>query len=250
MKSKYVKKHECVIIGGGAAGMMAAVQLAGYGIDNCIIEHTGKIGSKILQTGNGKCNFTNLNMSSEMYQNKDNRLVMEVIDKFDVQHTLKFFKSIGVYYTQKDGYVYPHSKTAASLQNALRLAIKNAGIKVNMDTVINKIYKKEADGKDVFVLECDGIDFIADTVIIATGSKASPKTGSDGSGYELVRQLGIDIVKPLPALVQLVCGDKAVCKLGAGVRSHGSIELWVDGQCVANDTCLLYTSDAADASRV
>ena len=50
MKSKYVKKHECVIIGGGAAGMMAAVQLAGYGIDNCIIEHTGKIGSKILQT--------------------------------------------------------------------------------------------------------------------------------------------------------------------------------------------------------
>ena len=64
MKSKYVKKHECVIIGGGAAGMMAAVQLAGYGIDNCIIEHTGKIGSKILQTGNGKCNFTNLNMSS------------------------------------------------------------------------------------------------------------------------------------------------------------------------------------------
>ena len=54
MKSKYVKKHECVIIGGGAAGMMAAVQLAGYGIDNCIIEHTGKIGSKILQTGNGK----------------------------------------------------------------------------------------------------------------------------------------------------------------------------------------------------
>lgn len=236
MKSKYVKKHECVIIGGGAAGMMAAVQLAGYGIDNCIIEHTGKIGSKILQTGNGKCNFTNLNMSSEMYQNKDNRLVMEVIDKFDVQHTLKFFKSIGVYYTQKDGYVYPHSKTAASLQNALRLAIKNAGIKVNMDTAINKIYKKEADGKDVFVLECDGIDFIADTVIIATGSKASPKTGSDGSGYELVRQLGIDIVKPLPALVQLVCGDKAVCKLGAGVRSYGSIELWVDGQCVANDT--------------
>lgn len=139
MKSKYVKKHECVIIGGGAAGMMAAVQLAGYGIDNCIIEHTGKIGSKILQTGNGKCNFTNLNMSSEMYQNKDNRLVMEVIDKFDVQHTLKFFKSIGVYYTQKDGYVYPHSKTAASLQNALRLAIKNAGIKVNMDTVIKNI---------------------------------------------------------------------------------------------------------------
>ena len=92
-----------------------------------------------------------------------------------------------------------------------------------MDTVINKIYKKEADGKDVFVLECDGIDFIADTVIIATGSKASPKTGSDGSGYELVRQLGIDIVKPLPALVQLVCGDKAVCKLGAGVRSYGKM---------------------------
>ena len=79
MKSKYVKKHECVIIGGGAAGMMAAVQLAGYGIDNCIIEHTGKIGSKILQTGNGKCNFTNLNMSSEMYQNKITDLLWKLL---------------------------------------------------------------------------------------------------------------------------------------------------------------------------
>ena len=91
---------------------------------------------------------------------------------------LKFFKSLGVYYTQKDGYVYPHSKTAASLQNALRLAIKNAGIKVNMDTVINKIYKrKELMEKGVFVLECDSIDFYSRYSNYCNRFKTSPAKG-------------------------------------------------------------------------
>lgn len=94
MKDKIItKNHKCIIIGGGAAGMMAAITLAGYGIDTCILEHTSRIGTKILQTGNGKCNFTNLNMNKSMYQNKDTQWVMDVIDRFNVADTLEFLKA-------------------------------------------------------------------------------------------------------------------------------------------------------------
>lgn len=229
------KKHECIIIGGGAAGMMAAITLAGYGIDTSIIEHTARIGTKLLQTGNGKCNFTNLNMDASMYQNADTEWVMKVIRKFDVEAVLKFFKDIGVYYKEKNGYVYPLSMTAASLQNALKLELENRKVRVHTDTAVKSIVKLNKPSYTGFCIECEGIDYIADTVIIATGSKASPKTGSDGSGYELAKQLGVKIIKPLPALVQLIGEDKNICRIAAGVRGYGRIELYVDGKKLSED---------------
>ncbi len=233
--TKMIKEHECIVIGGGAAGMMAAITLAGYGIDVCILEHTPKIGTKILQTGNGKCNFTNLYMDESMYQNEDKKWVMDVISRFTVSDTLEFFKKIGVYYKQKNGYVYPLSMTAASLQNALRLELENKKIRIHTNTIVNNILKlQKKDGK--FKIECEGIDYIADAVIIATGSRASSKTGSDGSGYELVKKLGINVVKPLPALVQLVAQDKKLCSIAAGVRSNGKVGIFVDGVETAKDT--------------
>ena len=236
MKDKIItKNHKCIIIGGGAAGMMAAITLAGYGIDTCILEHTSRIGTKILQTGNGKCNFTNLNMNKSMYQNKDTQWVMDVIDRFNVADTLEFFKKLGVYYKEKNGYVYPLSMTAASLQNSLRLDLENKKVRIHTDTIVKSIaINTDGDKKD-FIIHCEGIDYIADAIIIATGSKAAPKTGSDGSGYELVKQLGIKVIKPLPALVQLVSKDKELCRLAAGVRSHGKVELYVDDVKVAED---------------
>ena len=250
---KIVKKHECIVIGGGAAGMMAAIALAEYGIDTCILEHTSRIGTKILQTGNGKCNFTNLNLNENMYQNKNKQWVMEVIAQYGVNDTLKFFKNIGVYYKEKNGYVYPLSMTAASLQNALRLELENKRVKIHTDTIVNSIScfnipegngtkdndtkgnNLEDNVKGKFIIKCEGIDYLADTVIIATGSKAAPKTGSDGTGYELVRQMGIKVNKPLPALVQLISDDKKLCRLAAGVRSHGKIELYADDRKVSED---------------
>lgn len=229
------KEHECVVIGGGAAGMMAAITLAGYGIDTCILEHTQRIGTKILQTGNGKCNFTNLNMDEMMYQNKDKQWVMDVIERFNVEATLDFFKGIGIYHKEKNGYVYPLSMTAASLQNALRLELENKKVCVHTNTVIKNIFKISENKKDKLLIECDGIDYVADAVVFATGSKASPKTGSDGSGYELIKKLGIKVIKPLPALVQLIGDDKSLYRIAAGVRSQGKVEIYIDGIKAAED---------------
>lgn len=104
-----------------------------------ILEHTSRIGTKILQTGNGKCNFTNLNMNKSMYQNKDTQWVMDVIDRFNVADTLEFFKKLGVYHKEKNGYVYPLSMTAASLQNSLRLDLENKKVRIHTDTIVKSI---------------------------------------------------------------------------------------------------------------
>lgn len=225
-------QFQCVVIGGGAAGMMAAITAARSSIHTVIIEHTSRLGSKILATGNGKCNFTNLYMNENMYQNEDKSFVRTVLDQFGVDDTLSFFQNIGVYHRDRNGYVYPNSETAASLQDAMRLEVDRLGIEVILDCNISKINKNN---KGLYQIETDKGLICAQTIIMATGSKAAPKSGSDGSGYTIAKQLGHHIRKPLPALVQLISNDK-ICKPMSGVRSTGEIKLYVDGEETAKDT--------------
>lgn len=225
-------KCDCLVIGGGAAGMMAAITASGNNSKVIIAEHTKRIGSKILQTGNGKCNFTNLLMDENKFQNDDKEFVKKVLSKFGVSDTLAFFKKIGVYYKEKNGYVYPNSETAASLQNALRLEVMHKGVEVLNEFNINKCTLSK-DGK-CFDITASDMTIKAKTVIIATGSKAAPKTGSDGSGYGLAKQLGHTIVKPLPALVQLISDDR-LCKTMAGVRSTGKVTLYINDKEIIHE---------------
>ena len=85
---------DCVVIGGGAAGMMAAIQCKENNMQTVIIEHTAKLGTKILKTGNGKCNFSNTFMTKEMYQNNNADYAMEIINRFNVDDTIHFFEYI------------------------------------------------------------------------------------------------------------------------------------------------------------
>ena len=223
-------KCGCAVVGGGAAGMMAALTAAGHGVNVILIEHTKRLGSKLLQTGNGKCNFTNLDMGKEHFQNEDREFVGKVLESFRVSDTLEFFKGIGIYSRQRGGYVYPNSETAASLQDALRAEVERSGVIVYTECQVELI-KRERGG---FVLETNRGRINADTLILATGSKAAPKTGSDGSGYILAKSLSHSIVKPLPALVQLT-SDNRQCKVMAGVRSTGCVTIYADGKKLAED---------------
>lgn len=223
-------KCGCAVVGGGAAGMMAALTAAGHGVNVILIEHTKRLGSKLLQTGNGKCNFTNLDMGKEHFQNEDREFVGKVLESFQVSDTLEFFKKIGIYSRQRGGYVYPNSETAASLQDALRAEVERSGVIVYTECQVERI-KRERGG---FVLETNQGRINADTLILATGSKAAPKTGSDGSGYILAKSLSHSIIKPLPALVQLT-SDNRQCKAMAGVRSTGRVTIYADGKKLAED---------------
>lgn len=221
---------DCVVAGGGAAGMMAAITAARQGSHVILIEHTGRLGSKLLQTGNGKCNFTNLEMDKKYYYNENQDFVGTVLEKFTVKDTLAFFRDIGIYHRERNGYVYPNSETASSLQDALRQEVEHMGVTVLTECHIQAV-KKEEFG---FLIETDKGTITPFSFILATGSKAAPKTGSDGSGYALAKGLGHRIVKPLPALVQLT-SDNKLCKGMAGVRSTGSVTIYADGKKLAED---------------
>lgn len=228
-----IKKYicDCMVVGGGAAGMMAAIAAAKQGVRVILIEHTQRLGAKILQTGNGKCNFTNMHIDALCYQNKDTEFVMRVLDCFSVKDTLDFFEEIGIYHKEKNGYVYPHSETAASLQTALRYELDKLGVEVFVDTDIISVKK---DG-DLFCIKTENEIFSCCSCILATGSKAAPKTGSDGTGYAFAKKFGHHIVKPLPALVQLT-SDNKFCKVMSGVRSTGKVSVFVNDTCIASDT--------------
>ncbi len=232
------KCYDCIVIGGGAAGMMAAITAAGCGASVAIIEHTKRLGNKILQTGNGKCNFTNRYIDLSMYQNEDKETVINIIGQFGVDNVMEFFRGLGIYAKERGGYVYPHSETAASVNDALRLEVENQKIKVYTECEVLSVESEktyEACATTRFSVKTTLGIIYAPKLILATGSKAAPRSGSDGSGYELARQLGHKIKKPLPALVQLVSSNP-YCKAMAGVRSTGTAKLYIDGIFASEDT--------------
>jgi predicted Rossmann fold flavoprotein len=211
--------YDCIVVGGGAAGMMSAVTAARNGASVLLLEGTSKTGIKILQTGNGKCNFTNYNMSAEMFNSENKEFIANALAQFNQNDAIDFFRSIGVFPKEKNGYVYPHSETAASVREALI----NELFRLHVEVVTNEP-AVSIEKRDEFTVNGT---YKGKSLILAAGSKAAPKTGSDGSGYILAEKMGHTVVKPLPSLVQLVSDDK-ICKKMAGVRSTGSVSIHVD----------------------
>lgn len=214
---------EVVVIGGGASGLVAAIFAARQKNKVTILEHKDKIGKKILATGNGKCNYTNLYQSPECYRGSDSSFAMKVLSKFDVNQTIEFFKELGVYPKEKKGYVYPNSEQASSILEVLRLELLSLKVKIICEVHAEKIHKEKAR----FRITTNKGDFLADQVILATGGCASPNLGSDGSGFDLAKSLGHRIIKPLPALVQLK-SDAKYFKTLAGVRTQALIKLYIN----------------------
>lgn len=215
-----------IIIGGGAAGLMAAITAAENGADVTILEHMPRVGKKILATGNGKCNMTNLHMTADCYRCGEPEVPMQVIGTFPVSDTIQFFRRLGILTTDRNGYVYPASGQAQTVLDALREKTDSLGIRTVCES---KVYAIEKDKKGSFVVKSETGSYSGNFVILAAGSMAAKTTGSDGSGYELAKSLGHKIKKPLPALVQLKCnGD--FFKGIAGVRTDVRVSLYTVGR--------------------
>jgi len=222
-----------IIIGGGASGMMASITAAQLNkkAKIILIEHGDRLGKKILVTGNGKCNLTNRNMDISCYRSDNLSFVEDALSLFGTADTERFFENIGLLLKEKNGYMYPYSEQAATVSDVLRGELARCNVDVQLSTKINKIVAKD----NCFEIHCeDNKKFVGDRIILATGSKASPKTGSDGSGYELARQLGHKIIKPLPALVQLVC-EGNFWKGIAGVRCDANVVIKADDKLVCEE---------------
>lgn len=207
-----------VIIGAGAAGLTAAIHGAKIGNKVTVIEHENKPGKKIAVTGNGKCNITNSNVSSERYYG-DRKFIETVLEQFDYKDTLDFFENIGVFCYEKNGYYYPNSNQAVTVINSLRDYALNLGVSIKTNNCVKKIEKKDSR----FVIDI-GIPITCDKLIIATGGMAAPKTGSDGSGYLFAEQFGHTIIQPRPALTGLICDDSLKKASGVRVKAKVSID--------------------------
>lgn len=215
-----MKKYDVIIIGGGASGMMAAIHAAMRGKKTAIIEQKERLGKKILATGNGKCNYTNLYQEIECYRGGNPKFAMDVVSQFDQQKTIAFFQSIGVYPKVRNGYVYPHSEQAVAVADVLTMECKNLGVDIFLSEKVVKVKKQQ----EIFHIVSESNQYQSMNLVLAAGGCAAPKQGSDGSGFDLAKSLGHRIVKPFPALVQLKTVEK-YGKIVTGVRCEASARL-------------------------
>lgn len=242
-------RKRVVVAGGGASGLMAAIAAAREGASVTVLEHTDRIGKKILSTGNGKCNMTNLYLDENCYRCSQPDFPMKVVKAFTPEDTIRFFYEIGIVTRNKNGYIYPASEQASSVREALCMEAERLNIQVICGCEIGKVSAGHGFLLDTVVREGEDqkLSLVhksikADALILATGSKAAPATGSDGSGYDLALKLGHRMVKPLPALVQLRCREKWFKQI-SGVRTEAKVTLLSGGKKVGEDLGELQLTD-------
>ncbi|MBU3091125.1 NAD(P)/FAD-dependent oxidoreductase [Clostridium sp. CM028] len=225
-------KHSLIIIGGGASGLTSALIAKDFGIDVAIIEGTDRVGKKILTTGNGRCNISNVHINNDRYHSENPNFAGYTLDSFTIKDTINFFECLGIPLVTKDGgKMFPMSLQASSVLDILRFAIDEKKIPLYTNTKAKEIIKTN---KGFKVYSTDNSTYECERLIIATGGKSAPKTGSDGSGYSLARQLGHSIISPVPALVQLKLNYNKLKAL-SGVKFDGFAEIFINDKYVQKE---------------
>lgn len=221
------------VIGAGASGLAAAIacmrsfRSCGFRAGVRLFEALPRCGKKILATGNGRCNLTNLFAETTPYGG-DGDFAKGVISHFTPEDTISFFGSLGLLCrAEEEGRVYPMSGQAASVLDALRLEAERLGCEIIADTKITSVEKKDKK----FLLNGE---IYADAVILAAGGKAAPKQGSDGSGYPLAQSLGHTVTKVYPALVPLTAKGDFFRSL-KGIRAQGEISMTFEGKEIGRE---------------
>ncbi|MCD7854636.1 MAG: NAD(P)/FAD-dependent oxidoreductase [Clostridiales bacterium] len=224
-----------IIIGGGASGLMAAISasFASKGrVEIVICERLARVGKKILATGNGRCNYTNRNVSEENYFGEKPAFVKPALELFDVDRTVDFFFSLGVFpKEEKDGKLYPYCEQASAVLDCLRLEAEKCGIIIKTGFDVKSL--KPTD-KGFKVLSYKGEELSGDRVILACGGCASPDLGSNGSGFKLLKELGHRITDLSPALVQLRLKADFLKSL-SGIKIKGKAGLETDNHLIREE---------------
>lgn len=223
--------YDVIVVGGGASGMMAAIAAKKKGVNVLILERNPRVGKKILATGNGRCNFTNIDCDIKYFNGKNPEFAQAALGIFDTSRTLGFFEKLGIFpMIEEGGKVFPRSAQASSILDVLLYEISKLKVKVKCDFFVRDI-KKE---KSLFKVQGKDESFYAHKVIMACGGKAMPSSGSDGNGFNLSKNLGHKIVDIFPALVQLKLSGRFFPQI-QGVKFQGKAQLFSQGQKLAED---------------
>ncbi|MBR4619215.1 MAG: aminoacetone oxidase family FAD-binding enzyme [Bacilli bacterium] len=218
-----------IVVGAGASGVIASL-IASVNNEVILLDGEDKVLKKILLTGNGKCNYWNSDIKINKYNSNSLDSLNYIISDELVNNTYKYLESLGIYPCIKNGYYYPYSNQASSVREILVKALRKSNVTVITNCKVRNIYKSN----NIFLVDTNSKKFSCDKVVLATGSKAYPKTGSDGSGYSLASSLGHTIVPVRSALAPLVLNETFL-KEWDGVRSFGKVSLKVDNNILKEE---------------
>lgn len=221
--------EKVVIIGGGPSGIVAGIFAKKDDNEVLILERNSKPLKKLLMTGNGKCNYFNEVYGDSCYYSEDMDIVSKIISSNNIAFAKEFLDSLGIISKIKNGCYYPFSNQASTIWKILVDEAKRCGVKIICDCLVTDILKN----KNGFHISTDKNDYDCDKLVLATGSCAYPKTGSDGMGYSFLKKFSHTIVEPVPALVPLII--KNSIKEWDGVRTDVELELFEDGKFIGKE---------------
>lgn len=220
---------DVLIIGGGASGLFAAVALAWQGKDVTVIEHMSILGKKLLITGKGRCNVTNNSDTENVMANipRNPRFLYSALSRFTPEDTMAFFESLGVELkTERGNRVFPMSDKSSSIVGALVNAARDAGVNFITDNALELIIEDKA----VRGVKCEKGIYYSEKVIVATGGKSYPKTGSTGDGYAFAKQAGHTVIDLTPSLCPVVTEEKEPAEMMGLSLKNCTLSLYEQGR--------------------
>lgn len=226
-------KYNVAIVGGGASGLMAAVELtkSKKNLKVAVFEHHSKVGRKLMATGNGRCNLTNKNLTVNSYRGGTEYLE-SVLQKYNSNYITNYFSDIGlVTYADDQGRVYPLSNNVSSVYDCITDYAFSKGVDCYCDVTVKKIIPE----KKGYTLLSDDYRIFAENVILACGGKASAKLSTDGLGYNLLKSLDISVTNIMPSLVQVPCSNRCLTNL-KGLRVKGEISLEIGNKIIGKES--------------
>jgi len=225
--------YDVIIIGGGAAGLAASVFLTREkpGCRVLLLEKNPRVGKKLMATGNGTCNLTNVTATAADYHGAP-ALAEQALKAFTIPQTLDFFTSIGVdCVTRGDGKVYPASEQAGAVLDALRLTAEAQGVTILCEKKADRLQRAGADWRVIVGAEM----YTAPYVLVTVGGAAAPALGGSAEGYRLLTDHGCDKKPLFPSIVQLRTATDYVRSV-KGIRVDATLRLCRDGKQVAQNT--------------
>lgn len=219
-----------LIIGAGAAGCLCAVLCARGGERVTLLEKNEKTGKKLFITGKGRCNVTADYPPDEFLSGvvHGEKFLRSAIYSFTPENTKEFFRDLGVeLVTERGNRVFPASGKSSDITRAFDRALKAAGVDVKLDSEVKSV---KFENRVFKVLTADGKEYTADNVVVATGGKSYPATGSTGDGYEIAKSFGHTVVKPVPSLASLFTEESVRELCGISLKNVTLSAVTADGK--------------------
>lgn len=225
-----------VIVGAGASGVYLSLLLKQQMPQNQIIvlEQNKSPLKKLLATGNGRCNLSNKKMHSQYYQSDQLKMVQSIIQDFDMVEQMQ---KIGLYCVYQGGLLYPKSEQALSVRNVFMQRSEEAGVVFQYEQEVLQIQRQ----KHQYLIKTNSQNIIADVIVLAMGSEAGKLSGMNTSRYEILKQMHLKVVEPVPSLVQFYTSP--VLKSLKGVRVKGTFSLVENGKCIHQEKGELLFTD-------